>query len=56
MGIISKCTLISEEEKLELIKKWNKAKEERKMRDELRNKFDTLSFEQLEKILKIIEI
>ncbi len=54
IGTISRCELITEEKAKELVAQWNQNKLISKMKTEIKDKLDSLSFEQLEKITKII--
>jgi len=52
-GIISKCELISEEKANELKDKWKFNMELARLRDNMRIKLETMTFEQLKKVEQI---
>ena len=50
VGFISKCTLITHTEAMELSQKWNRIKEERELRERMKAKVNTMTYEQLLKM------
>lgn len=50
MGVISRCTLLTDEEAKELSLKWKRSKEERELRQRMKAKVDTMTYEQLLKM------
>lgn len=50
MGVISRCTLLTDEEAKELSLKWKRNKEERELRQKMKAKVDTMTYEQLLKM------
>ena len=50
IGVISRCTLLTEEEAKELADKWKRDKEERELRQKMKEKVDTMTYEQLLKM------
>ena len=53
VGFVSKCTLLTEEEVKELSLKWSRAKEERVLREQMKAKVETMTYEQLLEMQKI---
>jgi hypothetical protein len=54
MGTISKCELLTEEEANDYRRKWKRAKEEKTLRAEMLEKFNTLTYDQLLKFKELI--
>ncbi len=54
MGTVSQCTLITEEEAAAYIEKWKRNREEKALREEMKAKFDTFTFEQLVKMKELL--
>ena len=54
MGTISQCTLITEEEVANYRKTWKLNREEKALREEMKAKFDTFSFDQLIKMKELL--
>lgn len=52
-GFTSKCTLLTEEEAKELSLKWRRAKDERILREQMKAKVETMTYEQLLEMQKI---
>lgn len=50
VGFVSKCTLITQTEAMELTLKWNRIKEERELRERMKAKVNTMTYEQLLKM------
>ena len=50
MGTVSQCTLITDEEANQLREQWMRNKEEKALREKMRVKFETMTFEQLQKM------
>lgn len=50
MGIISQCTLVTDEDANELRRLWKRHKEEKLLRETILEKIKTMTFEQLKKI------
>ena len=50
VGFVSKCTLITHTEAMELSQKWDRSKEERELRQRMKAKVDTMTYEQLLKM------
>lgn len=53
MSIISKCTLLTEEEAKELSLNWKRAKEERELRKRMKEKVESMTYEQLLEMEKL---
>jgi hypothetical protein len=47
MSTVSRCTLVTEEEAEEYRKQWKQKREEKELREKMKIKFETMSFEQL---------
>ena len=50
MSTISSCRLVTDEEAEKIREAWNRKKEEKKLREELKIKIETMSLDQLKKI------
>ena len=50
VGTISHCQLVTDEEANELREQWRKNKEEKALREKMKVKFETMTFEQLQKM------
>jgi hypothetical protein len=50
MGTISQCKLVTDEEANQLREKWKLNKEEKALREQMKVKLETMSFEQLQKM------
>jgi len=50
MGIISQCKLVTDEEANQLREQWKRNKEEKALREKMKAKLETMSFEQLQKM------
>lgn len=50
IGTISQCKLVTEEESNQLKKQWESNKEEKSLREKMKVKFETMTFEQLKKM------
>jgi hypothetical protein len=51
MGTISRCQLVTEEEANQLREQWKRNKEEKALREKMKIKFETMTFEQLQKMV-----
>jgi hypothetical protein len=54
MGTVSQCTLITDEEATAYIETWKQNREEKALREEMKAKFDTFTFEQLVKMKELL--
>lgn len=54
MGVISRCTLLTEDEVNVYRKTWKRNREMKTLKEEMKIKFETLTFEQLEKFRDLI--
>lgn len=54
IGTLSKCTLITDEEAAAYIETWKRNREEKALREEIKAKFDTFTFEQLVKMKELL--
>lgn len=54
MGTVSQCTLITDEEAAVYIETWKRNREEKALREEMKAKFDTFTFEQLVKMKELL--
>jgi hypothetical protein len=50
MGTISRCTLLTDEEAENTINQWRIKKEEKALRDRMKTKLESMTFEQLQKM------
>ena len=50
MGTISECKLVTDEEANQLREQWKRNKEEKALREKMKIKLETMSFEQLQKM------
>ena len=50
MGTISQCKLVTDEEANQLREQWKRNKEEKALREKMKAKLETMSFEQLQKM------
>jgi len=50
MGTISQCKLVTDEEANQLREQWKRNKEEKALREKMKVKLETMSFEQLQKM------
>lgn len=50
MGTISRCQLVTDEEANQLREQWKRNKEEKALREKMKVKFETMTFEQLQKM------
>ena len=50
MGTISRCQLVTDEEANQLREQWKRNKEEKTLREKMKVKFETMTFEQLQKM------
>jgi hypothetical protein len=50
MGTISRCQLVTDEEANQLREQWKRNKQEKALREKMKVKLETMSFEQLQKM------
>lgn len=53
-GLISNCQLMTEEDAIKLSKEWKQKREEKALSEEIKQKIETITFEQLQQIKSLI--